>query len=44
MYPYSLDELAWALAREREEEARQTRPHPEQKAAAVESAILRRPS
>ena len=25
MYPYSVDELAWAIAREREDEARKTR-------------------
>ena len=27
MYAYPVDELAWAIAREREEEARQTQPH-----------------
>lgn len=29
MYPYIYEELAWAIAREREEEARKTRPCPE---------------
>ena len=29
MYGYSIDELAWAVARERQEEARQTQPHTE---------------
>ena len=27
MYPYSVEELAWAVAREREDEARKARPH-----------------
>ncbi len=27
MYPYSVEELAWAVTREREDEARKTRPH-----------------
>ncbi len=27
MYPYSVEELARAVAREREDEARKTRPH-----------------
>ena len=27
MYPYSVDELVWAVAREREDEARKVRPH-----------------
>ena len=26
MYPYSVEELAWAIAREREEEVRKARP------------------
>ncbi len=26
MYPYSVEELAWAVAREREDEARKVRP------------------
>jgi len=34
MYPYALDDLAWAVAREREEEARQTRPHTDEKTVA----------
>ena len=29
MYAYALEELAWVAARERAEEARQTRPHTE---------------
>ncbi len=32
MYPYSVEELAWAVAREREDEARKTRPHVGEKA------------
>ncbi len=32
MYPYSIEELAWAVAREREDEARKTRPHVEESA------------
>lgn len=44
MYPYSIDELAWAVDRYREEEARQTRPHPEEKPTEVNSVISRRPS
>ena len=27
MYPYSVEALAWAVAREREDEARKVRPH-----------------
>ena len=27
MYPYSVEDLAWAVAREREDEARKVRPH-----------------
>ena len=27
MYPYSVEELVWAVAREREDEARKVRPH-----------------
>jgi len=34
MYAYALDELVWAIARERQEEARQTRPHTDEKAVA----------
>ncbi len=44
MYPYSIDELAWAVDRDREEEARQTRPHPEEKPTEVNSVISRRSS
>ncbi len=36
MYPYSIEELAWAVAREREDEARKTRPHVEEKADACD--------
>ena len=36
MYPYSVEELAWAVAREREDEARKTRPHVEEKADACD--------
>ena len=32
MYPYSVEELAWAIAREREDEARKVRPHVGEKA------------
>ncbi len=32
MYPYSVEELVWAVAREREDEARKTRPHVAEKA------------
>ena len=31
MCAYALEEMAWAVAREREEEARQTRPHTEER-------------
>jgi len=34
VYPYTVADLVWALAREREEEARQTRPHSDGKSAA----------
>ncbi len=44
MYPYSVDELAWAVDRYREEEARQTKPHPEEKAAVAKSTTPRRPA
>ena len=27
MYPYSVEQLVWAVAREREDEARKARPH-----------------
>lgn len=33
MCAYALEEMAWAVAREREEEARQTRPHTEERPA-----------
>jgi hypothetical protein len=36
MYPYSIEELAWAVAREREDEARKTRPHVEEKGDAYD--------
>lgn len=39
MYPHALDELVWAVAREREEEARQTRPHGENRAKIAPSVI-----
>ncbi len=29
MYPYDVTQLTWAISREREEEARLTRPHTE---------------
>jgi hypothetical protein len=29
MYPYDVTQLTWAIAREREDEARLTRPHTE---------------
>jgi hypothetical protein len=29
MYPYDVPQLTWAIAREREDEARLTRPHTE---------------
>jgi len=29
MYPYDVTQLVWAISREREEEARLTRPHTE---------------
>ncbi len=29
MYAYPIEELTWAIARERQEEARRTRPHTE---------------
>jgi hypothetical protein len=29
MYPYDVQQLTWAISREREEEARLTRPHTE---------------
>jgi hypothetical protein len=29
MYPYDVEQLTWAISREREEEARLTRPHTE---------------
>ena len=32
MYPYSVDELVWAVVREREDEARKARPHVGEKA------------
>ena len=32
MYPYSVEKLAWAIAREREDEARKARPHVGEKA------------
>ena len=32
MYPYSVEELVWAVAREREDEARKARPHVGEKA------------
>ena len=44
MYPYSIEEVAWAIARDREEEARQIRPRPEEKADASKSKISRKPS
>ncbi len=36
MYPYSVEELVWAVAREREDEARKTRPHVGEKAGACD--------
>ncbi len=37
MYAYPLDELAWAVGRERQEEARRARPHTEDPPASPES-------
>ena len=36
MYAYPLEELTWAITRERAEEARQTRPHTEERPRLVE--------
>ena len=36
MYAYPLEELAWAIAREREEEARHIRPHTEERPRPLE--------
>jgi hypothetical protein len=36
MYPYSIEEMARAVAREREDESRKTRPHVEEKAGACD--------
>ncbi len=44
MYPYSIEELAWAVERDREEEVRQTRSHWGERADASKSEILRKPS
>ena len=38
MYPYSIEELAWAEARDREEETRQIQLRSEAKAAASKTA------
>ena len=37
MYAYALEELAWAVAREREEEARRARPHTEDRPKIAET-------
>jgi hypothetical protein len=44
MYVYSLDELTWAVTRDREEEARRVPRLPEEKGAASESLGVRKPS
>ena len=43
MYPYSVDELVWAITRDREDEVRQIRPHPGEKSDAPESKEPRKP-
>ena len=43
MYPYSVDELVWAITRDREDEVRQIRPHTEEKANAPASKESRKP-
>lgn len=43
MYPYSIEELVWAVERDRAEEVRQTRPHTEEKVGAPTSEITRKP-
>lgn len=43
MYPYSVDELVWAITRDREDEVRQIRPHSEEKSDAPESKEPRKP-
>lgn len=44
MYPYSVDELVWAITRDREDEVRQIGTHKEGKADATASKESRKPS
>jgi hypothetical protein len=44
MYPYSIEQLAWAVERDREEEVRQTRSHTGERADVPKGEILRKAS
>ncbi|HLB26486.1 MAG TPA: hypothetical protein VJN32_02465 [Dehalococcoidia bacterium] len=44
MYPYSIEELAWAIARAIKEEARQARVEPAEVADLRKAAPSRKPS